>query len=107
MAALIYKDLCGSSAAVVIRRLHHAVRARRTHRKQGAFCQRQLSIMGQKIAAFAHRAHQIPGGEMCIARRLGYGRNLMKGLIQSGSNQIVHGGIDHGEVFVTRGGTGF
>ena len=95
------KHFRGPHAAIVVRALHETVGSGRADGEQDARLEGQFAVAGDEVGGFANRADYVP------AHRAGVGRhdrlNVMPGPVQRRPNQVVHGGVDHGEAAHTGG----
>src|SRR5690242_6156889 len=93
----IHQQLAGARTGVVIGSCHETVSARGQNCKQIARSKRRkVSAAREKITCFANRADDI-GGNWFAAGGLFYGEDFVIGVIQSGTDEIVHRGVDNDE----------
>ncbi|MNN88618.1 hypothetical protein D3C81_2063250 [compost metagenome] len=89
-------DFSGAGARVVVAGHRHAVGASGFHRQHIALLDRQLALPGQPVGAFAHGAHDVVFH--LVAGAWAQGLHAVVGLVERRAQQVVHGGVDNGEV---------
>jgi len=57
----------------------------------------EIAIVTDEVATRAHGPHELPAGGHRARRGRGNGHHVVPRLVQGGTDQIVHGGIQHGE----------
>src|SRR5471032_935384 len=91
-------DFGGARARIVVRAHHEAVRTRREDRDQIALFDGEFPILAEPVAAFANRTDDVV--ELRFRRALFDGFHAMKCLIHRRTREVIHAGVDDGEIFL-------
>src|SRR5690606_40858146 len=95
----VHHDFRHSGPRVVVGAHDKTIGTCGTYCQQVAGQQVQGPLLAEEVTGFAHRPHQVIG---CL-NAIGTGpdrNNVHPGVVQGGADQIVHGGINDGEVLM-------
>ena len=93
---LVDQHFCGARARIVVRCHAHAIGARRKQGQQVAFLDRQITRKAKKIASLADRADDVVAPDWRCP--LIDGDDVVIRLVECWPHQIIHCGIDDGEI---------